>query len=76
MTEMLEQILEKCAPYTRKGKLADYIPELTKANPDDFGIYIISKDKGISKAGDYQNNLQFKALLNQFFCYKHLWIMA
>ena len=24
---------------------ADYIPELTKANPNDFGIYIITNDK-------------------------------
>ena len=63
MTEMLEQILEKCAPYTRQGKLADYIPELTKANPDDFGIYIISKDKEISKAGDYQKQFTIQSII-------------
>lgn len=63
MTEMLEQILEKCAPYTKRGKLADYIPELTKANPDDFGIYIISKDKEISRAGDYQKQFTIQSII-------------
>lgn len=60
---MLEQILEKCAPYTKEGKLADYIPELTKANPNDFGIYIISKDDEISKAGDYQKKFTVQSVI-------------
>ena len=53
MTEMLESILEECAPYAKQGKLADYIPELAKANPDDFGICIIGNDKVYSTAGVY-----------------------
>ena len=57
MNELLEQILEECAHYTKEGKLADYIPELTKANPDDFGIFIISGDKRVSKAGDFRKEL-------------------
>jgi phage terminase large subunit-like protein len=34
MDEMLEQILKECHPYTSEGKLANYIPELAKANPN------------------------------------------
>lgn len=62
MTELLEEILKTCAPYTKEGKLADYIPELTKANPDDFGICIISEDNTISKAGDYDKQFTIQSV--------------
>ncbi len=63
MTEMLEEILEKCAPYRKEGRLANYIPELTKVNPDDFGIYLISNDKTISKAGDYKKQFTIQSIV-------------
>lgn len=63
MTELLEEILAECAHYTKEGKLADYIPELTKANPDDLGIYIISEDKRVSKAGDYDKKFTIQSII-------------
>ena len=63
MTELLEEILEECAHYTKEGKLADYIPELTKANPEDFGIFIISGDKRISRAGDYTKQFTIQSVV-------------
>ena len=63
MTELLEEILEECAHYTKEGKLADYIPELTKANPEDFGIFIISGDKRISRAGDYTKKFTIQSVV-------------
>lgn len=63
MTEILEQILETCAPYAKQGKLADYIPELTKANPNDFGICMISKDKKFERAGDYQKQFTIQSVV-------------
>lgn len=62
MTELLEEILKTCAPYTKEGKLANYIPELTKANPDDFGMCIISEDNTISKAGDYDKQFTIQSI--------------
>jgi glutaminase len=63
MTELLNEILKTCTPYTKKGKLANYIPELTKANPDDFGICIISKDNTISMAGDYDKQFTIQSIV-------------
>lgn len=63
MTELLEEILEACAHYTQEGKLADYIPELTKANPNDFGIFLISGDKRVSKAGDYRKEFTIQSVV-------------
>ena len=63
MNELLEEILEECIHYTKDGKLANYIPELEKANPEDFGIYIISSDKRASKTGDYQKTFTIQSIV-------------
>ena len=63
MTELLEEILDECIHYTKEGKLANYIPELAKANPEDFGIYIISSDKRASKTGDYQKQFTIQSIV-------------
>jgi glutaminase len=36
----------------RDGKLADYIPELTKANPSWFGIALVATDGHVYEVGD------------------------
>ncbi len=53
MKKLLKEILTECAPYSKEGAVATYIPELAKADPDDFGICIISKEGKIDLAGDY-----------------------
>ena len=67
MNKLLEDILDRCAPYKKEGKLADYIPELTKANPDDFGIYMIRNDGVISKAGDYNKHFTIQSIVKPIF---------
>lgn len=37
-------ITDECRKYIKCGKVADYIPELAKADINKLGIYIISKD--------------------------------
>ncbi len=37
MEELLERLLEECRPFTSMGKVADYIPELAKSDPDALG---------------------------------------
>ena len=52
MEQLLEELLESCQPYTKDGKLADYIPELLKADPNALGIYVMRPDGKRSWAGD------------------------
>jgi glutaminase len=40
MNNLLNEILEKCRGYINEGTLANYIPELAKVNPDQFGMSI------------------------------------
>ena len=44
MEQLLEELLEASQPYTQNGKLADYIPELLKADPNALGIYVMRPD--------------------------------
>lgn len=67
MNKLLENILEKCSPYKKEGKLADYIPELMKANPEDFGIYMITGDSVVSKAGDYNKQFTIQSIIKPIF---------
>ena len=52
MEQLLEELLEASQPYTQEGKLADYIPELLKADPNALGIYVMRPDGKRSWAGD------------------------
>ena len=38
--QILKNIHEEIMPYAKEGKQADYIPELAKVNPDQFGMCI------------------------------------
>ncbi|MBR4995076.1 MAG: glutaminase [Alistipes sp.] len=38
--QILENIYQAILPYSKEGKQADYIPELAKVNPDQFGMCI------------------------------------
>ncbi|MBR5332871.1 MAG: glutaminase [Muribaculaceae bacterium] len=38
--QILERIYQSILPYAKEGKQADYIPELAKVNPDQFGMSI------------------------------------
>lgn len=63
MNGLLEDIIEKCAHYTQEGRVAEYIPELAKANKKDFGICIISSDNRISCAGDYTKSFTIQSII-------------
>ena len=54
MEELLEQLLEECRPFTAEGKVASYIPELSKGNPSALGVYVLSSDGKHYCAGDYK----------------------
>ena len=53
MKELLDKVLESCRPYIEKGQLASYIPELAKANKDEFGICVVD-DNQMEHTGDYE----------------------
>ena len=63
MDELLEQLLNEYAGSAAEGKLADYIPELAKANPADLGIYLISRDGRANWAGDHSKRFTIQSII-------------
>jgi len=51
--KMLEEVLEENRALAKQGKVASYIPALSKANPNHLGICIIDENKNIYKQGDF-----------------------
>lgn len=63
MEDLLEELLDSCRLYTQQGKLADYIPELTKANLNDLGIYVISSNGKHYQAGDWKKQFTIQSII-------------
>jgi len=53
MEELLNTIIDKNRHLIKKGNLADYIPALSKVDPNKIGICLMDIDGSIYKAGDY-----------------------
>ena len=57
MEKLLNQIIDDNRYLIKEGKVANYIPALSKANPNHIGICYIDIDGKIYKAGNY--NVKF-----------------
>ena len=52
MEKVLNKIIENNINLTKEGKVADYIPALKKANPNNIGICIVDLEGNTYKSGD------------------------
>ncbi len=50
----------------REGKLANYIPELAKVNPELFSICIVTVDGQVYQVGDYQQQFTIQSISKVF----------
>lgn len=51
--EQLSQIAASCRAYTRQGQVASYIPELSKSDPNDLGVFLTDAAGSEYKTGDW-----------------------
>lgn len=63
MDELLEQMLEECRQYTALGKVATYIPELSKADPNHLGIYVLNSNGQSACAGNYSQRFTIQSII-------------
>ena len=63
METLLEQLVDECAAYTKDGALANYIPELAKADPNKIGAYILSSDGKHYCSGDYMQKFTIQSIV-------------
>jgi glutaminase len=58
----LRRLVEEAKRYTKDGKVADYIPELAKANPGDLSIAINYPDGKCISAGDIDKKITLQSI--------------
>ena len=63
MESLLNEILKQCASYKYQGAVASYIPELAKADPEQFGICVVEADGTIHTAGQWQSVFTMQSII-------------
>ncbi len=63
MQNLLNETIKDCARYTRDGVVASYIPELAKANADDFGICVIGGNGEVAYVGDHDTRFTMQSVV-------------
>ncbi len=64
--KILEEIYQATLPYAKEGKQADYIPELAKVNPDQFGICINTIYGETGSVGDADTRFSIQSISKVF----------
>lgn len=59
---ILQDVFEDSNAYASDGKVADYIPELSRVNPDKFGIYLSTKNQNHFELGDSQELFSIQSI--------------
>ena len=63
--EIIDGVYEKYKDID-EGTVATYIPELAKANPDDFGICLATVDGQVFTVGDWQKEFTIQSMCKPF----------
>lgn len=63
---ILQQVFDESLACAAEGKVADYIPELSRVNPDKFGIYLYTKNKDHFELGDGQEPFSIQSISKTF----------
>lgn len=58
----LEDVLQKSRPYSKRGKVASYIPELSEADPNTLGVTLIECGGGSYSAGDHEKTFTLQSI--------------
>lgn len=62
---LVDTVYEKIRPLS-DGEVATYIPELGKANPDDFGVSLVTADGRVFEAGDCDREFTIQSISKPF----------
>jgi len=63
MEGLLNQLIGQCRPEAAKGKVANYIPALSQADPNALGIYILDRNGLHSQGGDSQTRFTIQSIV-------------
>jgi glutaminase len=61
----LQSLLDRCREL-RSGKVADYIPELARTDPENFAIAMATVDGAVFEVGDHRHSLSIQSMSKPF----------
>lgn len=64
--EIIERIYKELQDYTGHGKVADYIPALSKVIPDNYGISVATLDGENFSIGDVETRFTIQSISKVF----------
>ena len=64
MQKIADEALKYAKQFVSQGRTADYIPELSKVDPNRLGLYIVSKDGQSYMSGDFDMKLTLQSISN------------
>lgn len=62
MEQLLDRIIIKHRNLTNLGKVADYIPALSNADPNKIGVCIIDENNNVHKSGDFDMKFTLQSI--------------
>ena len=65
LQSIVDDAYANCLPL-QSGELANYIPELTKVDPDEFGVCMVTADGKIFEAGDCDRPFTIQSISKPF----------
>ncbi len=60
--KILNEIYKEIKPHLGKGRVADYIPELAKANPKDFAMSVVTLDGKSYHIGEHKKRFSIQSI--------------
>jgi len=65
-SQILQKVYTESQAYASKGNIANYIPELSKVNPDQFGVFLQAKNDQHFELGDSQELFSIQSISKVF----------
>jgi glutaminase len=66
LTTIVQEIAEEMRGQADRGKVASYIPELARVDPNHFGIAVVAADGTIAEAGDFDTPFSIQSISKVF----------
>ncbi len=66
LQSIVDDIYRELTPRLGEGKVADYIPQLARVNPEQFGMAIVTVDGDVHMAGDAQLPFSIQSISKVF----------
>ncbi len=63
---LIEEVYEEVQQLNLRGKLADYIPELSRVDPANYGICLIDMEGNVFGTGQYQKGFSIQSISKVF----------